>query len=121
MDYVALGKLVRYRRKEMNLTQGELAEKAGVSASFMGHIERGTRVISLETFVALCNTLHFTPNEMLAAEVDVSSMPNQITISPNRLISGLTDLLLKAAVGSAEDDEEDEVDEDEETPCQPEA
>lgn len=117
MDYTALGKLVRYRRKEMKLTQEELAELAGVSASFLGHIERGTRVLSLETFVALCNTLHYTPNEMLAAEVDVSSMPNQITISPKRLISGLTDLLLKAAVGSAEDDEADEA---EETSCQPE-
>ena len=37
----------------------------GISASFLGHIERGTRVASLETFVALCNELHVSPQYLL--------------------------------------------------------
>ena len=57
MDYVQLGKLVRIRRKGLGLTQEELAEVLGVSTSFVGHIERGTRKLSVETLHGLCRAL----------------------------------------------------------------
>ena len=57
MDYVQLGKLVRIRRKSLGLTQEELAELLGVSTSFVGHIERGTRKLSVETLHGLCMAL----------------------------------------------------------------
>lgn len=72
MDYPALGQSIRMYRKKLRLTQEQLAEQAGVSASFMGHIERGTRVASLETLVALCNTLNTTPEYLLSASLDNS-------------------------------------------------
>ena len=97
MDYAALGRLIRHHRTEMHLTQEELAEQAGVSTSFLGHIERGSRIMSLDTFVRLCRTLHLTPNEMLAAEVDLTGMPETITISPARLINNIVGLMLQSA------------------------
>ena len=62
MDYKDLGNRVRIARRSKTWTQEELAEKA----SFLGHIERGTRVASLETFVSLCNELCVTPEYLLA-------------------------------------------------------
>lgn len=57
MDYKAIGKRVRIRRQIVELTQEQLAEKIGVCTSFVGHIERGTRKLSVETLYALCKVL----------------------------------------------------------------
>ncbi|MBQ3157603.1 MAG: helix-turn-helix transcriptional regulator [Clostridia bacterium] len=70
MDYKDLGRRVRLLRRQNGMTQEELAEKADISASFMGHIERGTRKASLETLVYLCNALKTTPQFLLAASLD---------------------------------------------------
>lgn len=69
MDYKDLGNRVRTVRRQQSLTQEQLAEKVGISASFLGHIERGTRVASLETLVAICNTLNVTPEYLLSASL----------------------------------------------------
>lgn len=67
MDYIDLGRRVKELRKQQHLTQEELAEKLNMSASFLGHIERGTRIASLETLVKLCIVLDTDPNYLLAA------------------------------------------------------
>lgn len=69
MDYKDLGNRVRTVRRQQSLTQEQLAEKVGISSSFLGHIERGTRVASLDTLVALCNTLNVTPEYLLSASL----------------------------------------------------
>ena len=53
MDYFALGKRIRKRRVEQGMTQEQLARQVGVTTSFIGHLERGSRKASLETLVAL--------------------------------------------------------------------
>ena len=57
VDYEKLGKQIRDLRKFHDMTQSQLAAEAGLSTSFLGHIERGSRKASLETFVALANAL----------------------------------------------------------------
>ena len=57
MDYLALGKRIRKRRVEQGMTQEQLARQVGVTTSFIGHLERGSRKASLETLVALANAL----------------------------------------------------------------
>lgn len=81
MDYKDLGNRIRNSRREMGLTQEELAEKAGISASFLGHIERGSRVASLETLVDLCNLLGVTPQYLLSASLHTfdASMPEGLS------------------------------------------
>ena len=46
-----------------------------------GHIERGTRVASLETLVALCNELSVSPDYLLSASLHPfdRSMPSGLT------------------------------------------
>ena len=69
INYQDIGMRIRKLRRAEGITQEELADKIGISASFMGHIERGSRVASLETLVLLCNTLHTTPNHLLQASL----------------------------------------------------
>ncbi len=49
MYYVEMGIRVRQLRQSLKLTQEQLAEKTGVSTSFIGHIERGEKQCSLDT------------------------------------------------------------------------
>ncbi len=57
IDYTHMGNRIRKRRKELHLTQEAVAEQAGISASFLGHIERGSRIASLDTLLAICIAL----------------------------------------------------------------
>ena len=59
VNYQDLGLRVRDARKAKHLTQEQLAEKVGISSSFMGHIERGTRIASIDTLVSVCDVRHF--------------------------------------------------------------
>lgn len=83
MDYRDLGLRIRAIRREKHLTQEELAGKVNISASFLGHIERGTRVASLETLVALCNALDVMPQYLLSASLHLSSEAQPRDLSSN--------------------------------------
>ena len=82
IDYKDFGHRVRVIRRKQGITQEELAEQVGISASFIGHIERGSRIASLETLVALCNTLKTSPQHFLAASLEdelTAHMPAELT------------------------------------------
>ena len=53
LDYLSLGQRIRKKRRERHWTQAQLARAVGLSVSFMGHVERGTRKASLESLVAI--------------------------------------------------------------------
>jgi len=57
LNYSAMGTRIKNARTEQKLTQERLAEMADISCAFLGHIERGTRKMSLETFSKLCSVL----------------------------------------------------------------
>lgn len=57
IDYQKLGAKIRKLRLENQLSQEALAEKCNISTSFLGHIERGTRKMSLETLLAIASVL----------------------------------------------------------------
>ena len=86
MDYVDMGKRVRKQRQLIGLTQQELAERIGVSTSFVGHVERGTRKASLETLVALSNALGVGVDYLLAGSLQSSPDEENPSgaIDPNR-------------------------------------
>ena len=41
MSIASLGTLIRRRRRELGMTQGELASRAGLSVGFISQLERG--------------------------------------------------------------------------------
>lgn len=65
LDYSLLGSKIRTLRKKQGLTQEKFAELCDVSASFVGHIERGTRKMSLETFERICRVLQCSADDLL--------------------------------------------------------
>lgn len=58
-----LGKRVQKRRKELNLTQEELAEKVDISRAYMGYIEQGRNVPSIEVVQKIAKVLKKPLNE----------------------------------------------------------
>ena len=54
---VAFGKKVRSMRKEKGLSQEAFAELAGIDRSYMGHIERGEKNITLTKIYQISNAL----------------------------------------------------------------
>ena len=80
MDYRTLGKRVRQQRMMCGLTQEELAEKSGISCSFVGHIERGEKKFSIGTLVALCNAMKISPNYLLQDSVDVDVLNSSVDV-----------------------------------------
>jgi len=77
LDYKQIGEKIRHKRKERKWTQYELAEKCHVSMAFIGHIERGTRIMSMDTFVTICNVLGTSADELLWDTVRVSDSKMQ--------------------------------------------
>ncbi len=65
LNYKMIGKRIQKQRKKCHLTQEQLAERANISASFMGHIERGTRKMSVETLCELSLALDCSVDELL--------------------------------------------------------
>lgn len=65
IDYAKMGMRIRQVRKARGWSQDELAKRCGISMSFLGHIERGTRIMSLETFAGICKTLDTNADELL--------------------------------------------------------
>lgn len=65
IDYAKIGKKIKSLRNNAGLTQEQLAEKCDISTSYLGHIERGTRRLSLETAVKIADTLNIGTDELI--------------------------------------------------------
>ena len=61
---VAIGTVVRTYRKKLGLDQKELAEKLGITQSYISNIERGTREVSVGVFLRLKAFLGFKVEEI---------------------------------------------------------
>ncbi len=68
LDYTMMGDRIREQRQLLELTQGQLAKRAGVTASFIGHIERAEKVQSLETVARLSRALNTTMEWLVFGE-----------------------------------------------------
>lgn len=65
LDYAKIGNRIRQARKIKGWSQELFAKKCGISLSFIGHIERGTRNMSLDTFATICSVLGAGADELL--------------------------------------------------------
>ena len=64
IDYFAMGQRIRARRRELGLTQEKLAERVDISPSFVGHLERGEKIPSVDTLARLSACLHASMDEL---------------------------------------------------------
>ena len=71
MNMDSIGKNLRKFRLERKFKQEELAERTGLSVNYIGMLERGEKVPSLETFIALLNALSVSADMVLLDVLEV--------------------------------------------------
>lgn len=97
IDYKDLGKRIRAERRKQDLTQEKLAEMANISDSFMGHIERGGRTLSIETLAKIANALNLSIEYIVCGEFNYQPdmLPSEILDALNRMSSNQRKVFLK--------------------------
>lgn len=73
-----LGKNIRLLRFHNNLSQAELAEKAGISINFLSELERGHKWPRAETLAGISGALNIPIAELFQSEGDVSDKSKEI-------------------------------------------
>ncbi len=70
INYKLVGQKIKLKRKKLGLTQEKLAERCDISVSYVAHIERGTKSLSLETAVKISNALQMSLDFLLIDELN---------------------------------------------------
>lgn len=70
INKIQFGKKIKEARENIGLTQFGLAEEVKISQNFLGDIERGAKLPSLETFVRLANALKISTDSLLSNSLD---------------------------------------------------
>ena len=72
-----LGLNIRSRRKELAISQEELARRCNIDRSYMGQIERGTANPSLAVIDAIAYSLMVSTSELLREYASITVKPPQ--------------------------------------------
>jgi len=73
MDLKLLGLNIKNSRKNIKLTQAQLAEMTNLSTVHISHIEGGSVKMSVDALINICNALNITPNDVLWGQFDTNS------------------------------------------------
>lgn len=66
MDYRSIGSNIRKIRTQNKLRQEDVAERANLSVNYVGAVERGERLPSLETFITILNAIGASADVVLS-------------------------------------------------------
>ena len=69
MDQIKIGKFIAECRKKHSLTQGQLAEKLGITDRAISKWENGRAMPDSSLMLDLCSILNISVNELLSGEV----------------------------------------------------
>lgn len=70
MNLKTIGMHIRLYRKQKKLRQEALAEMTNLSTNYIGMIERGEKIPSLESFLCIANALEVSADMLLADVLD---------------------------------------------------
>ena len=74
MDKLTMGDRIKEARKNRKLTQEQLAERLDVSVEFIGQIERGLKLPSMQVFVKLIEALNVSADYLLRDSVSTGQL-----------------------------------------------
>lgn len=66
--YVEIGERLRKQRKKMGLTQEKAAELLGISTTYYGQIERGTKKLTLQRMLTVYEKMGLEPTYLLTGK-----------------------------------------------------
>ena len=104
MAYAEIGNNIQAARTEKKMSRETLAELSGLSANFIGNVERGEKAVSLESFISIANALGVSADTLLGDvlkngyQVKTSILCEQInSLSPKKrtMVQDLLEILLK--------------------------
>lgn len=81
MNYYEIGQRIRKYRKAYSLSQEQLSDKVGISATHMSHIETGNTKLSLAVLVKIADALSVQTDALIydAPEVNRTVMAEEIS------------------------------------------
>ena len=82
IDYIKLGKNIKYCRKQKNITQEQLAEELDMSAGFVSQIERGVGRMSLDTLINICDFLECSAGDIINNSQLANTIPKINDFNP---------------------------------------
>lgn len=100
-DLIQIGARIVERRKELKLTQEQVAERMNVSIQMISNIERGKKAIKIENLLKLCDILKISTDYLLTGKHTnddfgcLASKISQLTTSDYKMIEMLVDYRLK--------------------------
>lgn len=74
VDLVEIGKRIQGRRKQMGLTQEQLADKMDVSIQMVSNLERGNKSIRIENLIKLSEILNISTDYILTGKETTEDM-----------------------------------------------
>lgn len=96
VNYNLIGQRIKELRKEKNLSQMELAEKADLAVQYISNVETATRKASLAALVSIANALNVGMDDLLIGILtydermykdDVNVILNDCSLYEKRVIS----------------------------------
>lgn len=69
IDYADIGSRIRAVRLERKMTQEQLADAVNLGVTHISHIETGSSIPSLQSFIAILNALDCSADELLCREL----------------------------------------------------
>ncbi len=99
-DLKKIGVRIVERRKELKLTQEQIAESMNVSIQMISNIERGNKAIKIENLLKLCDILKTSTDYILTGKRtnnDFDNLTNKISLlteSDYKMIEMLVDYRL---------------------------
>lgn len=104
MGFDSIGKNIRKYRLMKKLRQEDLAEKADLSTNYIGAIERGEKIPSLETLILIINALDVSADMVLVDVIEkgyivkdsmLAQKLDKISYEDRALIYDVIDTILK--------------------------
>ena len=77
MNQDKIGKFIAKLRKDKNMTQGELAEKIGVSINAVSKWERGLNFPDVSLYKKICDELNVSIEELINGEKNLKQTSNE--------------------------------------------
>ena len=91
MNQIVIGQFIALKRKEKNLTQGQLAEMLNIANKTISKWETGKSMPDYSLINPLCEALDVTVSELLEGQASYNSMNEKQLIDLVRKIQQLED------------------------------
>jgi transcriptional regulator with XRE-family HTH domain len=98
LDHKAIGERIAKRRKVLNLTQDEVAERAGLTPTHVWNIEKAHTKCSLEALCKFCEALEVNPDYLFLGALKPADEDLLASVVANLQLCDKKQLKLAAAL-----------------------